>query len=388
MNPLRGISFFQGGLRPFFLLATGFAVGAVAFWISVISGHLALNSVFSPTDWHVHEMLFGYTSAVVTGFLLTAIPNWTGQPPLRGWPLAFLAALWIAGRCALLGGTALSAFWVMVIDASFLGVVGLIVAWQLIASKNWRNLVVVGLVGLLLAANIGFHLEALATEGTAFGRRAGFAVIVMLIMLIGGRIIPSFTRNWLIKRGVSELPAAFGRFDALCLVISVVAFCLWIAAVPPKVTSTALFLAAGVHLIRLSRWQGHRIWRSGLLVMLHLAYLCLPIGLGLIALSLINADVSPAAGFHMLGMGGVGGMTSGVMMRASMGHTGRPLAAGRVLGVSFSLILIAAFTRAFIPDVSIAGLTGIDIAGGLWIAGFGLICIRIWPWLLRANVSV
>lgn len=380
-------SFFQGGLRPFFLLATGFSVVAVALWMIILSGWFELGSVLSPTDWHVHEMLFGYTSAVIAGFLLTAMPNWTGQAPLAGWPLACLAALWLVGRCVVLGWGGFSTLWVMLIDVSFLVVIGGFVALQLIASKNWRNLIVVALVGLLVAANIGFYLEVMATGTTAFSRRAGFAAIVMLITLIGGRIIPSFTRNWLVKHEVSQFPAPFGRFDTLCLLVSLVAFILWIAGVQPAMTAPVLGLAAGLHVIRLGRWQGYRVRRSALLLMLHLAYLCLPIGLALIALSLIDARLGAVSVMHVLGMGGVGGMTSAVMMRASMGHTGRPLAAGRVLGLAFSLIMSAAFMRAFAPGLSIAGLSGIEVAVGLWIIGFGVICLRIWPWLLRPSAK-
>ncbi|WP_425660015.1 NnrS family protein [Roseobacter sp. EG26] len=373
---------FGMGFRPFFTLATGFAVIAIVLWMAMLSGHWQHSGPLSQVDWHVHEMLFGYTSAVLTGFLLTAVPNWTGLPPIKGWPLGLGAAHWIAGRLVMLGLWELPDLIVMVIDTSFLAVVSVSVAIQLIVSGNWRNLVVIGLVGLLLIADVAFHIEVMSFGIADYSRRAGFAVILMLIILIGGRIIPSFTRNWLVKQKATSLPAPFGRIDILTLAVSFVALAMWVAQSNPRATAVALGLASMCHLIRLLGWKPLRVRRSAILLMLHAAYLCLPVGLILLALATRDPGLSLASGLHILGMGAIGGMTAAVMMRASLGHTGRRLAAGPILTVAITLIFGAALIRAALPFATLAGLTGVQFASCLWIVGFGLICMRMWPWLL------
>ncbi|WP_120499086.1 NnrS family protein [Roseovarius sp. EL26] len=378
---------FNLGFRPFFLLATGFAVGAIALWMMIWHGLLVLQGPFSPTDWHIHEMLFAYSSAVIAGFLLTAIPNWTGGVPIKGWALAFLVILWVAGRIAVLGATGLSAGWIMAIDSSFLAVLCIVTAYQLIASHNWRNLIVIALIFLLLASNMAFHYEAVTFGTTDYSRRAGMAVLTLLIMLIGGRVIPSFTRNWLLKQKITPLPAPFDRFDATSLGIAAIALGLWVFKGPLMLTAIVLSIAAAAHLVRTLRWQGFRARRSAILLMLHVSYLCLPAGFALLALSLIRSDVSSAAGLHVLGMGAVGGMTTAVMLRASLGHTGRALAAGPTLSLAFTLVLIASLVRALVPNIALAGVSGVQISALLWMAGFTLICTRIWPWFLAPRVD-
>ncbi|SLN65340.1 NnrS protein [Roseovarius albus] len=387
MKETRHFIFFDSGFRPFFLLATGFSIVAVVLWMMIWSGLWTLNSPFKPTDWHIHEMLFGFSSAVIAGFLLTAIPNWTGRAQIRDRFLAFLVALWIAGRIAVLGAIPLPISWVLVIDNSFLAVLCLVAAHQLLVSHNWRNLTVVALVCLFLCANVAFHQEAMISGAADYSRRAGMAVLILLIMLIGGRIIPSFTRNWLVKQGVTCLPTQFNRYDALSLGIAVLSLVMWVSKAPPTITAIALSVAAIIHVIRLQRWQGGRAWRSAILLMLHLSYLCIPVGFAFLALALIWNGMSAAAGLHVLGMGAIGGMTTAVMLRASMGHTARPLAAGATLSLAFAVILLAAILRAMLPGMWIFGLSGIQISAILWVGGFGIICIRIWPWLVMPRVD-
>lgn len=193
--PYSGPTLFSYGFRPFFLMAGLFALFVVPLWMAVWSGHVTLSGPFAPMDWHIHEMLFGYTSAVIAGFLFTAIPNWTGRLPTRGWPLMVLAALWVLGRIAVAGGLGLGPIQVMVLDCSFMTLIGAMVVTEIVAGRNWSNLKVVVPVLLYLVANVTFHLEVMSQGQAAIGRRLGFAMVVMLILLISGRIIPSFTRN-------------------------------------------------------------------------------------------------------------------------------------------------------------------------------------------------
>ena len=379
--PYSGPALFSYGFRPFFLMAGLFAVLVVPLWMAVWSGYVALSGPFSPVDWHIHEMLFGYTSAVMAGFLFTASPNWTGRLPTRGWPLMVLAALWTLGRIAVAGGMGLGPVQVMILDCAFMALIGAMVVVEIVAGRNWSNLKVVAPVVFYLAANVTFHLEVMAQGQAAIGRRLGFAMVVMLILLIGGRIIPSFTRNWLVKRGPGPLPAPFGRFDAASLGFTLLALLLWVALSDAKLSAIGLMLAGLVQLIRLGRWLGWRTVASPLLLMLHLAFAFLPCGL--FTLGLAGFGMVPAVvGLHLLGIGGIGGMTLAVMMRASLGHTGRALEVGPMLAAAFGCVALAALVRVLATDE-----TGLWLAAALWVAGFSGFLARYAPILASANAG-
>lgn len=368
-----GPALFSYGFRPLFLLAGSFAAGIVPLWMVVWTGRVALAGPFSPTDWHIHELLFGYASAVVAGFLFTAIPNWTGRMPTRGWPLMALAALWMMGRLAVAGFLGLGPMAIMALDCAFLLMIGAMVTVEIVVGRNWSNLRVVLPVVLYLAANITFHIEAMQVGTAEYGRRLGFAMLVLLIGLIGGRIIPSFTRNWLAKNRAGQMPAPFGRYDAASLVITLGALLLWVALPEERLTGIALILAGVVQALRLARWRGWRVWRSALLLMLHLAYAFIPAGL--LALGLAVLGVLPVAmGLHLLGIGAIGGMTLAVMMRASLGHTGRDLQAGPALTLAFGCVAMAAVVR-----VAVSAEPGLWVAATLWTCGFAMFVARLAP---------
>jgi len=371
------------GFRTLFLMATLFAVIVIPLWMAVWTGHITLISPFSPTDWHIHEMLFGYVSAVIAGFLFTAIPNWTGRMPTRGWPLMVVAAVWLAGRLAVAGAFGPEPIFVMAIDCAFMAIIGAIVTVEIIAGRNFANLKVVVPVLLYLAANIDFHLEAMTTGTADTGRRLGFATVAILILLIGGRIIPSFTRNWLVKQGSTSaaLPVPFRRFDAVSLGITVVALLLWVAFPDDDLVGLSLMVAGVVQLARLTRWSGWRVWPSSLLLMLHVAFAFVPAGL--IAVGLASLGVLPiAAGLHLLGIGGFGGMTLAVMMRAALGHTGRELEVGPTLAAAFACVALAAVVR-----VAVSTNAGLWIAAALWTVGFGTFVWHFAPVLARPNAA-
>lgn len=379
--PYTGPVLFSYGFRPLFLAAGLFAALVVPLWMAVWSGEVTLKGPFSPLDWHIHEMLFGYTSAVIAGFLFTAIPNWTGRMPTRGWPLMVLAALWLAGRLAVGGALGLAPVAVMVVDCAFMVAIGAMVATEIIAGRNWGNLKVIAPVLVYLAANATFHLEAMTQGSADVGRRLGFAMVVMLIALIGGRIIPSFTRNWLVKRGPEPgpLPVPFGRVDTASLGLLLAGLLVWVVWPGTVPAGAALLLVGAVQALRMARWRGWRVWRSPLLVMLHLAFAFVPAGL--VALGLAALDRVPAAaGFHLLGIGAFGGMTLAVMMRASLGHTGRALQAGPLLTLAFACVMLAALARVAAPAPM-----GLWVAAALWTAGFALFIWHFVPVLTHPN---
>ena len=381
-----GPAVFSHGFRPFFLAAVLFGLAVIPVWLAVWRGALGLGGPFLPVDWHVHEMIFGYGAAVLAGFLFTAVPNWTGRMPVRGWPLAVLLALWVAGRLAVAGLLWLGPVGAMLFDSAFLLAVVGMVTREIIAGKNWRNLKVAIPVALLLAANVLFHVEAMTGGMADTGRRFGTAALIFLVMLIGGRIVPSFTRNWLTRQGATRIPVPFNRFDVACLAAGAAAMLAWTVVPDSSFTGGLLGLSAVLHGLRLVRWRGVATWRSPLLVMLHLAYGFLPVGLLAASLAAVGL-AGPQAGAHLLGIGAVGGMTVAVMMRATMGHTGRPLVAGRILATAFAMVAVAAAVRAAgaagfgpVPD-------GITLAALLWTAGFLLLALRLVPWLAAPGVT-
>jgi uncharacterized protein involved in response to NO len=332
------------GFRPFFLLGALWAGIEVLAWLPLLYGDMSLPTALSARDWHVHELLYGYLPAIIAGFLLTAIPNWTGRLPLQGQPLAVLVMTWLAGRYVVTFSGSIGWIGATIVDVAFLALMTGAVAREVVAGKNWRNLKIAALLGLLAIGNLGFHLEAHFDGIAVYATRAGIAVVLMLIMVIGGRIIPSFTRNWLMRREPGRLPAAFGRFDLACLVVSGVSLAAWCLAPESAATGLALLAAAAANMVRLSRWAGDRSLADRLVLVLHVGYAFVPVGFLLGGLAAFG-NVMPSAGIHAWTTGAMGIMTLAVMSRASLGHTGRALVASPALQIVYLAALAAAVAR-------------------------------------------
>jgi uncharacterized protein involved in response to NO len=335
---------FSYGFRPFFLLGSIYAGLAILVWLPVFMGELSLTTAFLPRDWHVHEMLYGFLPAVIAGFLFTAIPNWTGRLPLRGRPLMLLVALWVAGRVCVTFSTETGWLAAMLVDCGFLLLIAAAAAREIIAGKKWINLSMVVLVLVLLGGNMTFHLEAHFKGAADLSIRVGIAVVVLLISLIGGRIIPSFTRNWLVKQNPGRLPVPFSRFDMLCVAAGAIALVCWIASPAAILPGYALALAGVLHLIRLGRWAGDRTGRERLLLILHVGYAFVPIGFLLNACGAFGL-VPVGAGIHAWMAGAAGIMTLAVMSRATLGHTGQQLTASVATQAVYASIIVAVFAR-------------------------------------------
>jgi uncharacterized protein involved in response to NO len=374
----------SAGFRPFFLLGSIQAAVAILVWLPVFYGELRLTSAFAPRDWHVHEMLYGYLPAIITGFLFTAIPNWTGRLPIQGTPLLALVVTWLAGRIAVTFSADTSWWLAMLIDASFLLLVAAAAAREIVAGENWRNLAVVALVLVLFAGNLTFHLEAHFAGGADYAIRVGIAVVVVLISLIGGRIIPSFTRNWLVRQAAGRLPVPFGRFDKITIAVSAVALLAWIAAPDRHITGGLLGLAGVLQLARLSRWAGERTVRERLLTVLHVGYAFVPLGFLLNALA--GFDIVPAsAGIHAWMAGAAGIMTLAVMTRASLGHTGEVLTASVATQAIYLAIIVAALARICAVLHPAASEVLLHVAGFAWIAAFLGFALAYGPLLLGSR---
>jgi uncharacterized protein involved in response to NO len=376
------------GFRPFFLGASIWAAVAIPLWLGAYAEGLALPTKVAPAIWHAHEMVFGYAAATVAGFLLTAIPNWTGQMPLQGGALATLVLLWVIGRLGVLFSDEIGAPASAVADLCFPAVFLAVVAREILASKNWRNLPMLSALSLLLLGNLLVHLDALDLADTAeLGNRLGLVTLLMLISLVGGRIVPSFTRNWLTKaRPEVAPPVPAGRFDLAALVVTGLALLSWTIAPDAAVMPWAA-LAAGIALaLRLSRWRGLHTVPEPLLLILHVGYGWLALGLLLVGLNGLTDMLPATTALHALTVGAVGTMTLAVMTRASLGHTGRPLSAGPVTKTIYGLITVAALLRILSP------LTGNRIDLALWLAGaawscaFGLFAVFYGLVLMRPRV--
>jgi len=344
LRDYKGPALLSYGFRPFFLFGSLYAGLTILAWLPMFYGELELWTAFMPRDWHIHEMLYGYLPAVITGFLLTAVPNWTGRMPLQGRPLLILVLVWALGRIASTTSAWIGWETAAVVDNAFLLLVGAAMAREILKGRNWRNLKVLIALGVLIAGNIAFHVEAHVLGAAQYGTRLGIAATMMLIMLIGGRIIPSFTRNWLVRQNPGRLPASFGRFDMASMVVAGAALLAWIAAPGSQVTGIVLILAGLLQAVRLARWAGERTWRDRLVLILHVAYAFVPIGFVLVGMSSWGV-VSSAAGIHAWTAGAMGIMTLAVMSRASLGHTGRALVASGTVQVLYALLVVSALTR-------------------------------------------
>jgi uncharacterized protein involved in response to NO len=364
-----GPALFSYGFRPFFLLGSIYAGLAILVWLPVFMGKLSLVSAFIPRDWHVHEMLYGFLPAVITGFLFTAIPNWTGRLPLRGRPLMFLVALWVAGRICVTLSAQTGWLAAMLVDCSFLLLIAAAAAREIIAGRKWGNLSIVALVSVLMAGNFTFHLEAHFNGAAEISIRVGIAIVVLLISLIGGRIIPSFTRNWLVKENPGRLPVPFSRFDMLTVAVGAIALVCWIVSLTAIWTGYALALASTMHLARLARWAGDRTGRERLLLILHVGYAFVPIGFLLNAGSVF--DIVPAgAGIHAWMAGAAGIMTLAVMSRASLGHTGQQLTASTATQAIYASIIVAVVSRICALLEPAHSIPLLHVAAFAWAAAF------------------
>ena len=365
-----GATLFSYGFRPFFLGGALWAALGIVLWLPQYFGEMSLPTAFDPLDWHIHEMIYGYVGAVIAGFLLTAIPNWTGRLPINGYPLAALFALWLLGRVAIIGSAIWGAWVAAAIDIAFLAVLAFAAAREVVAGNNWRNLRVLVVLGVLIAGNVVFHAEVIVYGAADYGIRLGIAAIVVLITLIGGRIVPSFTRNWLTRNNPGRMPKPFARFDAIAVIGAVVALAAWIA-LPQSVVAGALLLIAGVlQAARLIRWAGDRTFADRLVLVLHVAYAFVPIGLLLSGAAILWPSIWPiSAGLHAWMTGAAGLMTLAVMTRASLAHTGNKLVASISTQLIYLCALAAALTRiaaAFTPSSAL-----LHTAAAAWVLAFG-----------------
>lgn len=382
-----GPAVLSAGFRPFFLVAGLWAAIAMPLWLAVLYGHATLPTAFDPVTWHGHEMLFGFAQAAIAGFLLTAVPNWTGRMPIQGWGLGALALLFVAGRVAVACSVVLGPV-AMAIDLAFPLALLAVLGREIAAGRNWRNLPMLAVLGVIATANGLTHLEALGWAATgAVGLRLGIAIVIALIGLVGGRIIPSFTRNWLAKRGVTTLPAPAGRFDAAAMAATIAALAAWAFAPEAWPVAPLMAIAALANLVRLARWQGHRTAAEPLVWVLHVGFLWLPIGFGLMAVASFTATLAPSAALHAFTGGAIATMILAVSTRATRGHTGRELRADGRTTVIYGLAIASAAARIAAGFSADAYWPLLALAGTAWLAAFALFLLVYGPMLLGSRAT-
>jgi len=363
--------FLRGGFRPFFFGGAAWAVIALILWLVTLAGSVALPSAFEPLAWHRHEMLFGFVGAVIAGFLLTAIPNWTGRLPIAGPPLAALAGLWLAARLTVLFSARTGQLVAAALDVGFYLVLAGLALREVLAAKN-RNVPIVGLVLLFGAANALDHAQAagLALPGE-FGIWIALTIVTLMISLIGGRIVPSFTRNWMQKQGITtRLPTQPGRFDLIVIAATAVALIAWIIAPEARSAGMLLLVAAALQAARLARWGGLRAIRDPLVFILHVGYFWVPAGLALLGASVLGAPFPRSTAIHALTAGAMGTMILAVMTRASLGHTGRELKASPQTVFLYALVTLGAALRVAAPLGLVDYTIGMEVSAMAWAGAF------------------
>jgi len=380
---------FRYGFRPFFLAAGLAALLLVPWWAAALARGVPLGTSWPATLWHGHEMLFGFIVAAIAGFLLTAVPSWTGARGFAGWPLVLLAALWLIGRVGVSAPAVLPLQAVAALDLSFLPALAGFVVVPLVRARNRNSPLLAVLLGLWLT-DVAFYW-GLTHGDSVFARHAllvGIDIVLLLVTVIGGRIIPAFTGSALKQQGIGislrtwrgMTPLAIGAMLAavICDVFR-----------PESVAAGAVALAAGViQAVRLAQWRMLRTLRTPIVWVLHVAYLWLPVGLVLKGLALIFGLAFAGYYLHALTIGAAALMILAVMTRAALGHTGRPLVVSRATAFAYGLVAAAAVVRVFGPaSLPVAYVKTVVLAAALWSVAFGIFLWGYTPMLIRPRVD-
>lgn len=383
-GPTRAFALFALGFRPFYLAAACLAVAWIPLWVAVWHGHLALPTGFGPSAWHTHEMLFGFTSAVLVGFLLTAIPNWTGRPTVTGAPLAGLVVLWIAGRVLMLTGADLPWQVVAGFDVAFLPLAAAFMLPPLLAAGNRRNIGFPFVLIALALANLALHLDAagIVSAGTEVTRGVLGAMMVILVVM-GGRVIPFFTKN--------RLPAAGAgidkRLDRLAIGATVAAAVLAVAIPSTIASGFAALAAAGLLITRALPWKPWATRKVPMLWVLHAGHAWIAVSLLLRAAMDFGLDLPASIADHAFTLGGIGVLTLGMMARTARGHTGRPIEATRLMTAAFAIVNLAAVLRVFGPIAAPDAPAVMGASAILWAFAFLLYLVEYAPILVNARID-
>ncbi|HRN87962.1 NnrS family protein [Hyphomicrobium sp.] len=393
----RQMAFLSLGFRPFFLFGALYAALLVALWVPWFLGLIAVPSAFPPVAWHAHELLFGFVPAIIAGFLLTAVPNWTGRAPVVGSGLALLLFVWLLGRFSIAFSEHLDPRATAAISVAFSILLAAVIGREIIAARNWRNLkIVVVLCGIAIADGL-FHYEIFVFGRTKFSHTGALALVLLLVMIVAGRIIPLFTTNWLLQNRPAGgiLPVSFSRGDVASMLLSGAALVAWVflpfydeVAWGISVAGGTLVVAGIANLGRQMRWVPQRTLAEPLLAILHVAYAFVGIGFILTGLGVLWDDAGFAsAGLHAWTTGALSTMMIAVMTRVSRGHTGRRLTAPWSTVVLYAAMLVAALSRITVSLAPEHTMVLLPLSGAAWVVAFGGFAVLYGPMLARPRVA-
>lgn len=385
----RRFALFDYGFRPFFLLSGLYALGSIPLWLYVYTHGGSPIAALPPQFWHAHEMLYGFVAAAITGFLLTAVPSWTGSRGFGGAPLIGLTLLWIAGRVVFAAGDSVPFWFLATVELSFLPALAALLAPPLLRAQN-RNTPMLIVLGVLWLGDAAF--VASATFGDALlSQRAlhtTINVVLLLVTVIGGRIVPAFTANALRRRGETADIVTRPRLERVVILLMIAVVLTDVFGAHAIVVGVLAALAAIAHAWRLSGWKGTTTLREPIVWSLHIGYAWLPVGFALKALWLLGGLSWAMYWVHAFTMGVFGTMILAVMTRASLGHTGRPLVVSRTIAVTYLVLTVAVILRVWGPASGLLEYTQmVMLSGALWTAAFALYVFVYTPILIRPRID-
>jgi len=380
----------QQAFRPFFLAGALFSIVALTLWVAVLMGWWFFTPYGNSVFWHAHEMLFGFVGAIIVGFLLTAVQNWTNQRAVNGWPLIALFSLWLLARVLMAMGWSVYPWLIIIVDISFFLSAAVLMARLVINAKNYRNLFFVPILVLLSIANFLTHLSIIDNEPSYFswGMHSAIMLVILLIVAIAGRVLPMFTANGTQTQKVNPLPWLEKMVMLSTATIVMIYLVNGSIQLPTYLLSGLFLLAASCHSYRAYRWYCHIIWSVPLVWSLHVAYWFIPLGFGLLALHFAGIAVSFSAAVHVLTTGAMGALILAMIARVSLGHTGRPLILNKVMVYGFLLIVLAAIIRLFTGLYpALIGVNGYLLTVVLWGIAYGLYSISYYRILTRPRID-
>ncbi len=379
--------FFSNGFKPFFFGSAMIALINIIIWVGYLSGYVEIYSLFAPVEWHLHEMIFGFIGAAIAGFLLTAIPNWTGRPALKGLNLFSLFVLWILGRFAVFYSEYTGAYFTAILDLPYLYILFLYIFREISFQGNRRNYPIALLILLLAIANTLMHVEQIwHINSFEYGYRLSISLLCILIMLIGGRVIPNFTRNWLksqsLSLNASQLPPIMNKFDIICILTSILTLLLWIFMAQHIITGMLLMVAGGLNFARLSRWKIQNIYQNPILIILQIAFAWLALGLLLLGYFITIEHQQLDIAMHAITVGAFTTMIISIMTRASLGHTGQKIIASKLTIFIYILINLSVVTRLIAPISDVFYDHFLYFSGVVWSLTFILFIYQYIPYYL------
>lgn len=378
--------FWSYGFRPFFFSAALFAGIAIPVWVLLLSGMSELELHYTPREWHVHEMVFGFLPCVMAGFLLTAMPNWTERPPIQGRPLQILLGIWVLGR---VGMTVPGVPQVVlaIVDSAFLVILAGLVWMEIVSSQAWSRSPIAVLISLYATANMLFHTLLLNHVTPDLTERLALGLIMVLLALIGGRVTPGFTEDFLEEHRYVQRPSPFSVLDGLAIGSLVIAISLWVILSGKSIVGWVFFGAGIIHFGRMSRWYGWLTWKEPLVGILHLGYAWLAMSMVLLGGAMLGVGLPQEDAIHALTTGAVGIMTLGIMTRASLGHTGRLKHAGPLTVLIYVLVTMGAVVRVFGLNVNLLNPMTLVLAAGCWSGAYVLFAVSYGHMLFQPGLD-